>query len=61
MQKLPTLEIGGTPLQQNQLEELFDVESYNPQLYYGQSRPAAPEPFVPSFVALDKKARTFKL
>ncbi|ESN96853.1 hypothetical protein HELRODRAFT_102301 [Helobdella robusta] len=60
VQKKPDLDTGGSPLQTNQIHELISVNNYNPQLYYGQSKPAPPQPFMPSFVALDKKVLSFK-
>jgi len=55
----PSYGIGGDPINYNQLseKELDELAAYNPTLTYGQAKAAAPPPFVPSYVSLDKKVR----
>lgn len=60
-QPYPYVGIGGDPLKVNQLteEELDELANFHPTLTYGRTRQAAPAPFIPGHVALDKKVLRF--
>lgn len=55
----PKNDVGGEPLQYNQLDEseLDELISARPNLTYGDPAKPAPVEFVPAHVAFDKKAR----
>ncbi|KAJ7345642.1 hypothetical protein JRQ81_001592 [Phrynocephalus forsythii] len=59
--RLPTVGIGGTRLNVNQLSqaELDELSNKRPTLTYGEPRQAPPSAFIPAHVAFDKKVLKF--